>query len=204
MLQSAGLRVVAVQNPLTSLADDVAATERAIEAAPGDVILVGHSWGGMVITEGGTADKVKALVYVAAFALPKGQSVTSATAGNPPAPWTSTLQKDSGDFLTVPQEGLGKYFAQDATPEEVAVLAATQQPSAARLFDERLTRAASETKPSWFVVAKADGAIPPAFEESMAKAIKAHITELEGNHLIMLTKPRSVADVIIDAAKSVR
>lgn len=94
--------------PLTSLADDVAATERAIEAAPGDVILVGHSWGGMVITEAGAADKVKALVYVAGFALPKGQSVTSATAGSSPAPWTSTLHKDSGDFLTVPQEGLAK------------------------------------------------------------------------------------------------
>ena len=80
-----------MQNPLTSLADDVAATKRAIETAPGPVILVGHSWGGMVITEAGTEDKVKALVYVAAFALPKGQSVNSASAGSPPAPWTAAL-----------------------------------------------------------------------------------------------------------------
>ncbi|WP_352737699.1 alpha/beta hydrolase [Mesorhizobium sp. M0213] len=110
MLQSAGLRVVAVQNPLTSLADDVAATERAIEAAPGDVILVGHSWGGMVITEGGTADKVKALVYVAAFALPKGQSVTSATAGSPPAPWTSTPAEGQRRLPDRTPGGAGQVF----------------------------------------------------------------------------------------------
>jgi pimeloyl-ACP methyl ester carboxylesterase len=203
LLEAAGLRVTAVQIPLTSLADDVAATKRAMERAPGPVILVGHSWGGMVISEAGTEDKVKALVYVAAFALPKGQSVNSASAGSPPAPWQAALQQDSGGFLWLPEEALGKYFAQDASKEEIAIAAATQRPTFSGVFDDRLSHAAYETKPSWFVLTKADGAIPPPVQKAMATAIKAQITELDGNHVIMLTKPREVADVIIAAANSV-
>ncbi len=203
LLQAQGLQVIAVQNSLTSLADDVAATKHAIERAPGDVILVGHSWGGMVISEAGMDDKVKALVYVAAFALPKGQSVTSASAGGPPSPWAADLQPDSGGFLWVPQETLAKYFAQDVSEAEVAVIAATQVPTASRLFDEKLSQAAYETKPSWFVVAKADGAIPPDVERAMAAAIKAKTTEIDSSHVVMWTKPREVADVILDAANSV-
>jgi pimeloyl-ACP methyl ester carboxylesterase len=203
LLQAAGLRVIAVQNPLTSLADDVAATKRAMESAPGPVILVGHSWGGMVITEAGMEDKVKALVYVAAFALPKGQSVNSASAGSPPAPWQAALQADSGGYLRISAEALGKYFAQDASKEEVAVIASTQVPTLGSVFDDRLSHAAYESKPSWFVLTKADGAIPPAVQKAMATGIKARITELDGNHVIMWTKPRQVADVIIAAANSV-
>ncbi|HTJ59479.1 MAG TPA: alpha/beta hydrolase [Devosiaceae bacterium] len=204
LLQAAGLRVIAVQNPLRSLADDVAVTKRAIEMAPGPVILVGHSWGGMVISEAGMDDKVKALVYVAAFALPKGQSVNSASAGSPPAPWNAALKADSGGYLWVPEETLGKYFAQDAPKDEVAVIAATQVPTFNAIFDDRLTQTAYETKPSWYISANADGAIQPAVERAMAKAIKAHLTQLDGNHVIMWTKPREVANVIIDAANSVQ
>ena len=204
LLQAEGLRVIAVQNPLTSLADDVAATKRAMEAAPGPVILVGHSWGGMVITEAGTDDKVKALVYVAAFALPKGQSVNSASAGSPPAPWTAALQRDSGGFLWLPEEAVGKYFAQDVSKEESAVIAATQVPAFSGLFDEQLSQAAYEAKPSWFVSPNADGAIPPEVQKAMATAIHARFTELEGSHVIMWSKPREVADVIIEAANSVQ
>jgi pimeloyl-ACP methyl ester carboxylesterase len=203
-LQAAGLRVIAVQNPLTSLADDVAATKRAMESAPGPVILVGHSWGGMVISEAGTDDKVKALVYVAAFALPKGQSVNGASAGSPPAPWTATLHPDSGGYLTVSEEGLGKYFAQDASKDEIAVIAATQQPTFGHIFEDRLTQAAYETKPSWFVIPKGDNAITAPVERAMAAGIKANVTELDGSHVIMFTKPREVADVIIAAANSVK
>jgi len=189
LLQSAGLRVIAVQNPLTSLADDVAATKRAMEGVTGPVILVGHSWGGVVITEAGTDDRVKALVYVAAFALPKGQSVNSVSAGSPPSPWTATLQPDSAGFLRVSEEGLAKYFAADASKEDLAVIAATQQPSASRLFEDRLTQAAYETKPSWAVVPKGDLAITAPVERAMAAAIHARVTELDGSHVIMWTKP---------------
>lgn len=204
LLQAKGLQVIAVQNPLTSLADDVAATKRAMENVTGPVVLVGHSWGGMVITEAGTDDKVKALVYVAAFALPKGQSVNSVSAGKPPAPWNAALKPDSGGFLWIPEETLAKYFAQDASRKEVAVIAATQVPTASRIFDDKLTQAAYETKPSWFVIPKADHAIGASTEEAMAQAIKAKTTELNGSHVIMWTKPREVADVIIEAAKSVQ
>ncbi|WP_245235558.1 alpha/beta hydrolase [Mesorhizobium erdmanii] len=164
LLQAKGLRVIAVQNPLTSLADDVAATKRAIETVPGSVILVGHSWGGMVITEAGMDSKVKALVYVAAFALPVGQSINSASAGSPPAPWAASLKKDSGGYLWLSEQTLGKYFAQDVSRQEVAVIAATQIPTFSGVFDDRLLHAAYETKPSWFIVPKADGAIPPQIE----------------------------------------
>ncbi|MDB5540568.1 MAG: hypothetical protein JWQ89_2295 [Devosia sp.] len=204
LLQAAGLQVISVQNPLTSLADDVAATRRAMERAPGDVILVGHSWGGMVITEAGVDDKVKALVYVAAFALPKGQSVNSATAGSPPAPWLATLTPDSGGYLWVPEEAFAKYFAQDVDKKEVAVIAAAQVPTLGSIFDDKLSQAAYETKPSWYISPNADGGIPPAVEKAMATAIKAKFTELDGSHVIMLTKPREVADVIIEAAKSIK
>lgn len=204
LLQAEGLRVVAVQNPLTSLADDVAATKRAIETAPGPVILVGHSWGGMVITEAGAEDKVKALVYVAAFALPKGQSVNGAFAGSPPAPWIAELRSDSAGYMRLSDEAVGKFFAQDVSKEESAVIAATQVPTFGGIFDERLSHTAYEGKPSWFVVPKADGAIPPQMQEAMATAIDARITELDGSHFIMWSKPREVADVIIEAADSVR
>lgn len=202
-LQAEGLNVMAVHMPLSSFADDVAATKRAIERAPGPVVLVGHSYGGMVITEAGTEDKVKALVYVAAFALPKGQSINSASAGSPPAPWAKSLQVDSAGYLWIPASTLGTYFAQDASKEEVAVVAAAQSPTFSGVFDGRLTQAAYETKPSWFVIPDADGAIPPKLQHAMAAAIHANTTEIQGSHVIAWTKSREVADVITKAAKSI-
>ena len=203
LLEAKGLRVVAVQNPLSSLADDVARTRRAIEQAPGPVILVGHSWGGMVITQAGTDDKVKALVYVAAFALPKGQSVNSATAGNPPPPWSALLQADSAGYVRLSDEAVAKYFAQDLSKDEIAIIAATQGPTFAGAFDDKLTAAAYENKPSWFVVPTADSMIGAGPEKAMAAAIKAKVTELDGSHVIMLSKPREVADVILAAVNAV-
>lgn len=203
LLQSEGLNVVAVQNPLSAFGDDVATTKRAIERAPGPVVLVGHSYGGMVITQAGVEDKVKALVYVAAFALPKGQSINSASAGSQPAPWAKSLQRDSASYLWIPADTLGTYFAQDVSKEEVAVVAAAQSPTFAGVFDGRLTEAAYETKPSWFVIPDADGAIPPKLQHKMAAAIHADTTDLQASHVVAWTKPREVADVIIKAVKSV-
>ncbi|TPL96123.1 alpha/beta hydrolase [Mesorhizobium sp. B2-3-10] len=202
LLQAKGLNVVAVQNPLSSLAADVDATMRVIDAQPGPVILVGHSWAGVVISQAGVNDKVKALVYVAAFA-PKGVSINELGKGQPP-PWASALQPDSGGYLRLSAEGVAKYFAQDLPPAEIGVIAATQGPAFSGIFDEKLTAAAYETKPSWYIVARHDRMIPPAAEAAMAKAIGAKVTELPTSHVAMLAKPREVADVILAAVDSVK
>jgi len=204
LLEAKGLNVVAVQNPLSSLAADVDATRRVIDAQAGPVILVGHSWGGVVISEAGVDDKVKALVYVAAFAPPKGMSVNDLGVGQPPPPWAAALQPDSGGYLRLSAEGVARYFAQDLPAGEISVIAATQGPTFAKVFDEKLAVAAYETRPSWYVVARNDRMIPPPAEAAMAKAIAAKVTELSTSHVAMLSKPREVADVILAAAASVQ
>ena len=200
LLMAGGLDVVAVQNPLSSLADDVGAARRAIDMAPGPVVLVGHSWGGQVISEAGAHDKVKALVYVAAFALPNGQSVNSAGAGAPPQPWQRALVSDAEGYVRLLAEAVGRYFAQDLPAPEIAVLAATQGPTFSGAFDDRLTRAAHESRPSWYIVATHDGMIPPAVQEAMAAGIGAHVTRIEASHVVMLSMPQQVANVILAAA----
>src|SRR5258707_9047261 len=126
LLEARGLHVVAVQNPLSSLADDAAATKRVIDAQNGPVVLVGHSWGGVVISQAGNDDKVKALVYVAAFAPDSGQSINDMIKGKPAPAWAGELQKDSGNFLTLSATGIDEDFAHDLTPVQKRVVAATQ------------------------------------------------------------------------------
>ncbi|MBZ9962764.1 alpha/beta fold hydrolase [Mesorhizobium sp. BR1-1-2] len=203
LLEAKGLNVVAVQNPLSSLAADVDATRRVIDAQSGPVILVGHSWGGVVISQAGVNDKVKALVYVAAFAPPKGVSINDLGKGQP-APWAGSLQADSAGYLRLSPEGVALHFAQDLPPGEISVITATQGPAFSGIFDERLEAAAYETKPSWYIVAKNDGMIPPAAEAAMAKAIGAEVTELSTSHVPMLSRPREVADVILAAADALK
>lgn len=203
LLEAKGLRVVAVQNPLSSLAADVDATNRIIDMAPGPVILVGHSWGGQVISQAGVNDKVKALVYVAAFALPKGQSINGASAGGPPAPWLAELQPDAAGFVRLSDKAVATYFAQDLSSAEIAVVAATQGPTFGGAFDDKLTEAAYLTRPSWYVVATKDGMIPPPVQEAMAAGIKVKATEVEASHVVMLSRPEAVANVIIAAANSI-
>jgi pimeloyl-ACP methyl ester carboxylesterase len=203
LLQAKGLKVVAVQNPLSSLAADIDATKRVIDAQSGPVILVGHSWGGVVISAAGVDDKVKALVYVAAFALPPGVSVNDVGAGKPPLPWLQELQQDAGGYLRLSDAAVGKYFAQDLGADEVAVVASTQGPTFGGLFDEKSDVAAHASLPSWYIVAKADGMIPPAAEAAMAASIGAHVTEIDGSHVVMLSHPQAVADVILAAADAV-
>jgi pimeloyl-ACP methyl ester carboxylesterase len=204
LLEAKGLRVVAVQNPLSSLTADVDATKRVIDAQSGPVILVGHSWGGVVITEAGVDDKVKALVYVAAFAPPPGKSVNDLSAGQPPLPWLADVRPDSAGYLRLTDDGIRKYFAQDLSANDIAVLAATQGPTAAGVFDEKVTNPAYAGRPSWYVVAKSDGMIPPAAETAMAAGIKAHVTEIDGSHVVMLSHPEAVAKVILSAASAVK
>lgn len=204
LLEARGLHVVAVQNPLSSLDDDVAAAKRTIAQQKGPVILVGHSWGGAVITQAGTEDKVKALVYVAAFAPDAGQSVNDMIKPFPPAPWVGALQVDSGGFLTLPRDAILTDFAQDLPAAEGRNVAAVQGPWAARCMDDKLTVAAWTTKPSWYVVAGQDHMIDPRFQTAMAAKIKAHVTQVDGSHVVMISQPAKVAAAIIEAAESIQ
>jgi pimeloyl-ACP methyl ester carboxylesterase len=201
VLQAAGYNVVAVYEPLTSLADDVAATKRVIDAQPGPVLLVGHSYGGVVITEAGNHDKVSGLVYVAAFAPDAGESIQDIGAGKPQPEWAKKLILDPAGFLTLPLEVVTKDFAQDVSPTDAKVIAAKQGPIAAKAFADKVKTAAWKTKPSWFVRAEADHMIDPAGQELMAKRAGSKLTSVKGaSHVVMWSKPKAVTDVILAAA----
>lgn len=203
-LQKQGLNVVAVQNPLSSLADDVAAARRAIEAAPGEVILVGHSWGGAVITQAGVDPKVSALVFVAAFAPSKNQSTNETQKDFPKPEWLGAVNIDSGGFVTLKPETVANFFAQDLPAAQTSVMAATQGAPAAKCFDEKITETAWSGKPSWYIVAANDRMIPPDLQRFFAKKINAKTTVLPTSHVPMLSKPKEVADVILAAAGVVK
>src|SRR5262245_6293236 len=196
-----GYKVIAVQNPTTSLADDVTATKRAIDRADGDVILVGHSWGGSVITEAGADQRVKALVYVAAFAPDKGETASSLAENVAPTILPGFVQNANG-YLTLSREGVAKGFAGDLSPKEQDVVYAVQQPASKSVFGDVGVNAAWRTKPSWYVVASEDNAINPELEKRMAKRANAKTTILKSSHVAMLSKPKEVLNVILDAAKS--
>jgi pimeloyl-ACP methyl ester carboxylesterase len=200
LLQAKGFHVVAVQNPLTSLADDVAVTKRAIASQDGTVLLVGHSYGGVVITEAGNDSKVVGLVYVAALAPSDGESVASITKPFPPAPLGSEVRADAESFLTVTPKGISEDFAQDLTDKEKQVLTATQTPTAAAVFGATITTAAWKTKPSWCVIARNDRAVSPDLEKAEATAMKAASITLPSSHVPMLSHPKEVADLIEQAA----
>jgi pimeloyl-ACP methyl ester carboxylesterase len=200
LLQAKGFHVVAVQNPLTSLADDVAATKRIIALQDGPVILVGHSYAGVVITEAGNDSRVVGLVYVAAFAPAEGESINSVSKPYPPAPLGGELRPDAQGFLTATPKGIAEDMAQDLPASEQRILAATQGQTAAAVFGATVTTAAWKSKPSWAVIAGNDRAIPPQLEIDEAANIKATSITVPSNHLAMLSHPREVAEVIEQAA----
>jgi len=200
LLQAKGFHVVAVQNPLTSLADDVAATKRIIALQDGPVILVGHSYAGVVITEAGNDPKVVGLVYVAAFAPGEGESINSVSKPYPPAPLGGELRPDALGFLTATPKGIAEDMAQDLPASEQRILTATQGQTAASVFGATVTTAAWKSKPSWAVIAGNDRAIPPELEKVEAATIKATAITLPANHLAMLSHPREVAELIEQAA----
>jgi pimeloyl-ACP methyl ester carboxylesterase len=200
LLQAKGLHVVAVQNPLSSLPDDVAATKRAIALQDGPVLLVGHSYGGVVITEAGNDAKVVGLVYVAALSPSEGGSVASLTKPFPPSPLGSEVRQDAEGFLTVTPKGIAEDFAQDLPDEEKQLLTATQGPTAAAVFGATVTTAAWKAKPSWCVVATDDRAVSPELEKAEAAAMKATSISIPSSHVPMLSHPKEVADFIEQAA----
>jgi pimeloyl-ACP methyl ester carboxylesterase len=200
LLQAKGFHVVAVQNPLTSLPDDVAATKRAIALQDGPVLLVGHSYGGVVITEAGNDPKVVGLVYVAALAPSDGESAASVTKPFPSAPLGNEVKADAEGFLTVSPKGIAEYFAQDLSDKEKQVLTATQAPTAAAVFGATITNAAWKTKPSWCMIASNDRAVSPELEKAEAAAMKATSITVPSSHVPMLSHPKEVADFIEQAA----
>lgn len=204
LLEARGLHVVSVQNPLSSLADDTAATKRAIEQQSGPVVLVGHSWGGVVITEAGNDDKVKALVYVAALVPDSGESVGDLTKGKPAPVWAGELRKDSANFLTLSTTAVINDFAQDLPQAQARLLAATQGPWFAGALDDKVSVAAWHAKPSWFVVANQDRMIDPQDEAAMAKQIGATTIHVDSSHVAMLSHPKAVAAAIIAAASKIQ
>ena len=200
LLQAKGLHVVAVQNPLTSLADDVAATKRIVALQDGPVILVGHSYAAVVITEAGNDPKVVGLVYVAAFAPGDGESINSVSKPYPPAPLGNELRPDAQGFLRVTPKGIAEDFAQDLSEKEQQLLTVTQGQTAASVFGATITTAAWKTKPSWCVIAGHDRAIPPEIEKDEAAKMKATSITVPANHLVMLSHPEEVAELIEQAA----
>ena len=200
LLQAKGFKVTSVGIPLTSFKEDVAATKRALAAQDGPVILVGHSYGGVVITEAGNDPKVAGLVYVAAFAPDAGQSIVEISKNFPkPSGLDKVVPLEDG-FLLLSQDGIETGFAQDLSHEEKALLTAVQPQTSGSIFAAQPTQAAWHTKPSWYVVASNDHMIAPEQEASMAKQMKATTTTLPSSHVAMLSHPKEVAEVIEDAA----
>ncbi|OWJ93785.1 hypothetical protein B6S59_15475 [Pseudomonas sp. A46] len=201
LLQSEGIKVTVVQNPLTSLADDVAATQRALNNQESDVVLVGHSWGGTVISQAGTDKKVRGLVYVAAFAPDAGQASKDLGKDYPAPSGVSEIAPDKNGYLYMTPKGMANGFAQDLSPEQTAVMVATQGPIRASAFDDRTTAAAWKNKPSWFVVASEDRMIQPDLQRALAKKIGAQVTEIKASHVPQQSRPADVAKVIIQAVQ---
>jgi pimeloyl-ACP methyl ester carboxylesterase len=200
LLQAKGFNVTSVAIPLTSFADDVAATKRAIAAADGPLILVGHSYGGLVITEAGNDPKVAGLVYAAAFAPDANQTIAEISKPFPPAPGLTKVKPLTDGFILLTPEGIETAFAQDLTREEKALLVSVQPQTSGSIFEAKPTSAAWHTKPSWYIVASNDRMIAPEQEKSMAKQMNATTTVLASSHVVMLTHPKEVTKVIEDAA----
>lgn len=202
ILQAEGYPVIAVQNPTTSLEDDVAATNRAINQATGDVILVGHSWGGFVIGEAGISNKVKGLVYIAALIPDKGETIGGFSAQAAPTNLGSYLVNNNG-YLTLSKQGVQEAFAGDLSAKEQNLIFATQPPASQKVFEAIAQNTAWKNKPSFYLVATQDGAINPELERLMAKRANATIAEVDASHVPMLSQPNAVLKIIKQAIAAI-
>ena len=199
-LTQRGYRVTVVQNPLTSLADDVAATTRALDRQDGPVVLVGHSWGGTVITEAGVHPKVASLVYVSALAPDAGETTSQQYKGFPAAShFVIDTHPDGYGFVNPEKFKIG--FAADTSDADAAFLRDSQVPINMSVFATPLRNAAWRTKPSWAVIATQDNAFGAGMLHSMAKRIGARITEVGASHALFMTQPKVISDVIEEAAR---
>lgn len=196
-LLAEGYQVIAVQNPLTSLADDVAATKRALDRIQGQCILVGHSWGGIVITEAGNDERVSGLVYIAAIAADTGESMVDVMSKYEPQ--SQYFQEQEG-FIWLSQEGVEKIFANDLPAEKSALIYATQTPPSNSLVQAKVASAAWKNKPCWYMIANNDQAVPPDLQREMAERIGATTTVVQSSHLPMISHPQEVVNMILEAA----
>ncbi len=204
ILRKDGYTVSIVQNPTISLGDDVAATKRIIAAQNGPVILVGHSYGGAVITEAGNDPKVAGLVYITAFAPDKGESVSTLIKDPPPgAPVPPILPPQDG-YLFLDKAKFPASFAADVETEKAAFMADSQVPWGVEALSGTISEPAWKTKPSWYLIATDDKMIPPPAQHFMAKRAGSTVVEVAGSHAIYVSQPNAVAAIIEKAAGQVK
>ena len=203
VLRTDGYTVAIVQNPTISLEDDVAVTKRIIAAQNGPVILVGHSYGGVVITEAGNDEKVAGLVYIAAFAPDRGESVAALIKDPPPgAPVPPILPPQEG-YLFLDRRKFHASFAADVSPDAAAFMADSQVPWGVNALSGTITEPAWRTKPSWYLVATEDRMIPPDAQRAMSKRAGSSVVEVSGSHSVYVSQPGAVAALIETAAAGV-
>ncbi|MEP9390547.1 alpha/beta hydrolase [Mesorhizobium sp. KR9-304] len=202
-LRKDGYNVTIVQNPTKSLADDVAFTRRAIAAQDGPVVLVGHSYGGVVVTEAGTDEKVRAVVYIAAFAPDKGESVSTLIANPPPGAPVPPILPPVDGFLALDKAKFAASFAADVDAETAAFMADSQVPWGVEALTGAVTAPAWKVKPSYYIVASEDHMIPPPAQRMMAERAGSTVAEVAGSHAVYVSKPGDVAALIRRAAEEV-
>lgn len=203
ILQKDGYNVAVVQNPTTTLADDVAYTKRVIQAQKGPVLLVGHSYGGVVITEAGNDPAVKGLVYIAAFAPDKGESVDSLIKNPAPGAPVPPILPPVDGFLLLDQAKFVASFAGDVEPKKAAFMARSQVPWGVGALGGTVSEASWKVKPSYYLVSKDDKMIPPAAQRSMSQRMHASVVESPGSHSVYISHPKEVAKLIERAAREI-
>jgi pimeloyl-ACP methyl ester carboxylesterase len=201
VLKKDGYALTIVQNPTISLADDVAVTKRAIAAQNGPVILVGHSYGGAVITEAGNDPKVAGLVYVAAFALDKGESVSALIKDPPPGAPVPPILPPVDGFLLLDRAKFPASFAADVSPEKAEFMADSQVPWGVNAVGGTISEAAWKTKPTWYLLTTEDRMLPPDAQRLMSKRAGAKVVEVKSSHAVYLSHPQAVAQIIEEAAR---
>ncbi len=202
-LKKCGYTVSIVQNPTISLADDVAVTKRVLATHSGPVILVGHSYGGAVITEAGNDPKVAGLVYIAAFAPDKGESVSTLIQNPPPGAPVPPILPPLDGYLFLDKAKFHPSFAADVNAEKTAFMADSQVPWGVGALSGIISEAAWRTKPSWYLIATEDRMIPPPAQRFMSKRAGSKVVEVSGSHAIYVSQPIAVANLVENAAKAV-
>ena len=204
LLHADGYEVTIVQNPTLTLDDDVAATKRVLDQKNGPVILVGHSYGGAVISEAGNHPKVAALVYITAFAPDRGESVQTLIANPPPGAPIPPILPPQGGYLLLDREKFADSFAGDVPPEQAAFMADSQVPWGVEALAGAVRSPAWRAKPSWYLVATSDRMIAPPAQRSMAQRAGATMVETPGSHAVYVSHPESVASLIKQATASLK
>ncbi|WKA61357.1 alpha/beta fold hydrolase [Pectobacterium aroidearum] len=202
-LQALGYHVTAVQNPLTSLADDVEATEHVLQRQQGDVLLVGHSWGGAVVTQAGNDPKVRGIVYLSALVPDSGESASDLLQ-RLKAPMEDMSPDANGLIWLDNPEQYRKVMAGDVSLTKAQALAAVQQPIAAKAFGDRVQQAAWKAKPTWYLLTEKDKALNPSIQKAIASHIGAKTRAISSSHMSLVSHPEVVADFIDSAAKAVK